>query len=144
MSQRLIQTLTTNMSHLSLFLRDIFQIYVQSIISLTKKFFIRSSIELKFREGTILKIIKSLYEVPETEVHWFNTYYKHHTEKLIMQQSTYDPCLLYINQKSKSFEIVDLQIDDTLILKDETFANVENFHFHEAKLLAKKKEKLTS
>ena len=59
-----------------------------------------------------------------------------------MQQSTYDPCLLYTNKKG--FGIVDLQIDDTLILRDETFANAKNFHFHETKLLAKKKEKLTS
>ena len=63
-----------------------------------------------------------------------------------MQQFTYDPCLLYTNfsKESKNFEIVKLQIDDTLILKDETFANVENFHFHETKLLAKKKKKFTS
>ena len=59
-----------------------------------------------------------------------------------MQQSTYDPCLLYINKKG--FGVVDLQIDNTLILKDEIFANVENFHLYETKLLAKEKEKLTS
>ena len=60
-----------------------------------------------------------------------------------MQQSTYDSCLLYTNPSKgdKGFEIVKLQIDDTLILKNETFANVENFHFHEVKLLAKKKKK---
>ena len=84
MSQRLILTLTASMSHLGLFFRDISQVYVQSTISLARKFFIKSSIELGFREGTILKIIKSLYEVPETEAHWFNTYHKHHTEKLFM------------------------------------------------------------
>ena len=59
-----------------------------------------------------------------------------------MQQSTYDPCLLYINKKG--FGVVRLQIDDTLILRDEIFANAENFHFHETKLLAKKKEKFIS
>ena len=37
-----------------------------------------------------------------------------------------------------------MQIDDTLILKNETFANAENFHLHETKLLAKEKKKLTS
>ena len=55
-----------------------------------------------------------------------------------MQQSTYDPCLLYINKKG--FGVVGLQIDYTLILENETFANVENFHLHETKLLAKKKK----
>ena len=141
MSQRFILTLIVNMSHLSFFLRDISQVYVQSTISLTRRFFIRSSIELEFRENTILKIIKSFYGISEAETHWFNTYHKHHTEKLAMQQFTYDSCLLYTNlsKGNKDFEIVELQIDDTLILKNQTFANVENFHFHETKLLAKKK-----
>ena len=58
-----------------------------------------------------------------------------------MQQSIYDPCLLYTNNKDKGFGVVDLQIDDTLILKNEIFANAENFHFHETKLFAKKKKK---
>ena len=63
-----------------------------------------------------------------------------------MQQSTYDSCLLYTNlsKGDKGFGIVRLQIDDTLILRGETFANVENFHFHEPKLFAKKKEKFIS
>ena len=69
MNQRLILTLTVNMSHLSLFLRNIFQVYVQSTISLTRQFFIRPSVELGFKDNSILKIIKPLYEIPETKVH---------------------------------------------------------------------------
>ena len=68
MNQRFILTLTVNMSHLGFFLRNIFQVYVQSIISLTKKFFIRPSVELEFGD-VILKIIKSFYEVSEAETH---------------------------------------------------------------------------
>ena len=58
-----------------------------------------------------------------------------------MQQSTYDPCLLYTNKKS--FGVVNLQIDDTLILRNETFANAENFHFRKTKLFAKNRDQLT-
>ena len=61
-----------------------------------------------------------------------------------MQQFTYDSCLLYTSNKNKGFGIVELQIDDTLILGDETFANSENFHFHEVKLLAKDRDQFTS
>ena len=143
MNQRLILTLTTSMSHLNLFLRNISQIYVQSNTSLAREFFIRSSAELDFENDVILKIIKSLYEIPETETHWFNTYHKHHTEKLVMQQFTYDSCLLYTSNKGKGFEIVELQIDDTLILENEIFANFENFHLHETKLLAKDRDQFT-
>ena len=67
-NQRLILTLTVNMSHLNLFLRNISQAYVQSTISLTRKFFIRPPIELKFGDA-IFKIIKPLYEVPEAGIH---------------------------------------------------------------------------
>ena len=69
MSQRLILILTASMSHLSLFLRDISQAYVQSNISLTKEFFIRPPVELGFEDDAILKIIKSLYEIPEVGIH---------------------------------------------------------------------------
>ena len=58
-----------------------------------------------------------------------------------MQQFTYDSCLLYIC--NKGFEIVELQIDDILILGNEIFANFENFHFHEIKLLAKNRDQFT-
>ena len=57
-----------------------------------------------------------------------------------MQQSTYDSCLLYTSNKGKGFGIVELQIDDTLIFEDETFATFENFHLHETKLLAKDRD----
>ena len=58
-----------------------------------------------------------------------------------MQQFTYDLCLLYICKKG--FEIVELQIDDILIFGNEIFANSENFHFHETKLLAKNRDQFT-
>ena len=66
-----------------------------------------------------MKVIKPLYGVPEAGNHWFNTYHHHHIEKLQMDQSTYDPCLLYTNHNG--FGIVGLQTDDTLILANETF-----------------------
>ena len=58
-----------------------------------------------------------------------------------MQQFTYDSCFLYICKKG--FEIVELQIDDILIFEDEIFANSENFHLHEIKLLAKNRDQFT-
>ena len=40
-----------------------------------------------------------------------------------MEQSTYDPCLLYT--PSNGFGIVGLQTDDTLFLADQTFADTK-------------------
>ena len=88
-----------------------------------------------------MRIIKPLYGIPEAGNHWFNTYHRHHLDKLHMNQSTYDPCLLYTNYNG--FGIVGLQTDDTLILADNTFAESEEIRLKEARFLAKKREKLT-
>jgi hypothetical protein len=40
-----------------------------------------------------------------------------------MNQSTYDSCLLY--KLTSSFDIVNMQIDDTLILAEQSFADAE-------------------
>ena len=56
-----------------------------------------------------------------------------------MHQSIYDLCLLHTDatSKDKNFEIIDFQIDDTLILIDEHFAETEKIELHRIKLLAK-------
>ena len=63
-----------------------------------------------------------------------------------MHQSIYDPCLLHTDATSgsKNFGMIDLQIDDTLILADEHFAETEKIELHRAKLLAKPREQLTT
>ncbi len=74
MSQRIILALTACTFDCHFYLRNITQAYVQSKTFLNRKFFIRSFFELDLSERSILKIIKSLYDVLETETHWFNTY----------------------------------------------------------------------
>jgi hypothetical protein len=145
MSQRIILALTACIIlNCHLYLKNITQAYVQSKISLNRQFFIRSSLELDLSERSILKVIKSLNEVFETETHWFNTYQKHHKKKLLMIESIFNFCLLHINQISQiefiefinqsnfinHFEIVDLQTDDTLILADDEFAALKEKKCH--------------
>ncbi len=151
MSQRIILALTACNFDCHLYLRDITQAYVQSKTSLNREFFIRSPFELNLSERSILKIIKSLYEVSKTETHWFNTYQKHHKKKLSMIESTFDSCLLHISQIEfinsqiefiNYFEFVDLQTDDTLILADDEFAALEENELARAHLTSKKREKL--
>ncbi len=69
MSQRIILALTACTYDCHLYLRNITQAYVQSKISLNREFFIRSLFELNLSKRSILKIIKSLYEMLETETH---------------------------------------------------------------------------
>ena len=84
-----------NKKRLGLYLRDISQAYVQSRTPLARDFFARPPSELGLEAGTILKIVRPLYGLPEAGNHWFQTYHCYHREKLGMAQSTYDPCLLF-------------------------------------------------
>jgi hypothetical protein len=45
-----------------------------------------------------------------------------------MTKSTYDLCLLFINQNDSSsniFELIEMQTDDTLMLRDDQFAKLK-------------------
>jgi hypothetical protein len=57
-------------------------------------------------DDAILRVIKSLYDVFEIETHWFNIYHNHHKKNLNMTKSTYDLCLLFINQSV--FELIEM------------------------------------
>ena len=142
-SQRLVLALSAILPDASLYLRDISQAYVQSNTRLNRDFFVRPPRELKLGEGLILKVVKPLYGVPEAGNHWFNTYHRHHLDKLRMSESTYDPCLLYTKDKS-SFGVVGLQTDDTLFLANNVFATTEETELNTAGFLAKAREKLTT
>lgn len=90
-----------------------------------------------------MKVIQLLYSVLKASAHWFNTYYTHHINKLFMIEFTYDFCLLYTDGNNKSFGIVGLPTDDTLILANNIFAAAKEKELKEVKLLVNNREKLT-
>ncbi len=57
-----------------------------------------------------------------------------------MTKSTYDSCLLFINQSV--FELIRMQTDDTLMLRDDRFAELEESELKKAKLMFKKRKML--
>ncbi len=62
-----------------------------------------------------------------------------------MIQFTYDSCLLYISIFDQiDMSIMSMQIDDTLILTDQSFAVVENEAIISAKIMIKTREQLIS
>lgn len=85
-------------------------------------------------------VIKPLYGIAEAGAYWWSTYFKHHTEKLHMETSTYDPCLLITKVAADGFGIVGMQTDDTLGLSDTQFAETET---KELRFSAKNKQYLT-
>src|SRR6266702_5901723 len=125
-SQQIILVLTPGLQQskpVALYLRDISQAYMQSSTYLSKDIFIRPPHELNLQPGTILRVLKPLYKVPEARNHWFKTYHQYHISKLKTEQSTYDPCLLYT--QSNSLGIIRLQTDNTLFLANQTFADTK-------------------
>jgi hypothetical protein len=72
-SQRLILALAailyTNDDDICLYLRDITQAYTQSKTQLNRDFFVRPPAELKLKDGSILRVVKPLYGVPEAGNH---------------------------------------------------------------------------
>jgi hypothetical protein len=144
-SQRIILSIAAMTTETTgLYLRDISQAYVQSTTLLNRDFYVKPPRELAehlhLRGDSVLKVVKPLYGVPEAGNHWFKTYHFHHINELAMEQSTYDPCLLYSKQP---FGVVGLQTDDTLIVGDDDFLESEQLKLKEAQFLAKEREQLT-
>jgi hypothetical protein len=148
--QRISQRIILNIAAMTakttgLYLRDISQAYVQSTTMLNRDFYVNPPWELAKRlnlaDDSVLKVVKPLYGVPEAGNHWFKTYHSHHINELAMEQSTYDPCLLYSN---RPFGVVGLQTDDTLFVGDDDFVEKEQAGLEKAKFMAKERERLTS
>lgn len=129
----------------NLWLRDITQAYGQSATNLNRPILAQLPKQIKhlYPEKTIMVVLKPLYGIVEAETHWWATYFKHHKEKLIMNTSTYDPCLL-ITARIENFGIVGMQTDDTLTLCDDKFSIVEENGLIKTRFAAKPKKKLNS
>jgi hypothetical protein len=163
-NQRLIVCLIVVFSKMNLYLKNIIQTYVQFVTSLNRDFFVRSSVELikhlDVDSNSILKIVKSLYDVFEVDKHWFVIYHAHHVNKLEMTQSTYDFCLLHTDMKIETssilqislkndhshtnMSIVDMQTDDILILIDLNFATAKKKTIIDVKIMTKSRNHLDS
>jgi hypothetical protein len=126
-SQRLIVALAPRLIHMlnaDVELRDVTQAYPQSKSKLFREILARLPTELqpRYPPRTIMRVVKPLYGIAEAGVHWWATYYKHHREKLGMQTSTFDPCLLISADGKDGFGIVGMQTDDTLLLTTKRFS----------------------
>ena len=65
-------------------------------------------------------VVKPLYGIAKAGTYWWVTYNKHHKEKLLMVNLTYDSCLL-VTKTGSLFGVVSMQTDDTVILGDDIF-----------------------
>lgn len=91
-------------------LRDITQAYPQLQTELTRIVlaFVLKELRDKYPPDTLMRVILPLYGVPESGLHWYNTYQPHHLKKLVMTTSTYDPCLMITKGTKEEFGMVGL------------------------------------
>ena len=90
--------MTAILNNKDLYIQDILQAYVQSVITLNRYFYIKLLKKINLGQGNVLKILRLLYSVPEAGIYWFRTYYKYYTKKLNLITFTYNPYLLYNSQ----------------------------------------------
>ena len=129
MNQRLILCIVVMIESdsIKLYFRNITQTYVQSIFIFNRNFYVKSFYKfikiMKTSFDCILKMMKSLYEIFETNNHWFFIYHKHYIERFVMIELIYDSCLFHCIEL---FVVVDFQIDDILIFVNNDFAIKKN------------------
>ena len=108
------------------FTRDIKQAYTQSEFQLERVIYLWPVQEMNFPEGKILRAVKPLYGIPESGLHWFLTYQKHHIEYLGMTQSTVDRCMFFKKSDSDPIpSLILLQVDDSVGCGDDEFLRIE-------------------
>ena len=143
-SQRLLLAITPALRKVGMqvMLRDITQAYTQSKTELNRTVLCKLPLELENRypDGTILRVVKPLYGLAEAGNHWFATYSDHHKEKLGMETSSYDACLLITKKNGNGvFGITALQTDDTLNIGTKALLDKEEIEIDAAKFKARQR-----
>ena len=140
-SQRLLLSilLALRKKEMKIMLRDITQAYTQSKEELNRTVICHLPAKLKKRytEGTVLRVVKPLYGLTEAGNYWFATYLNYHKEKLGIEMSPYDTCLLITKDGDENFGIAAFQTDDTLNVEMKGFMKKEETEIMEAKFKAK-------
>ena len=125
-SQRVALCIAASMSSMNMYTRDITQAYIQSHTQLERDVYIRAPKEMELPPGYIIKVVKPLYGIPESGLHWYLTYLTHHLDTLRMTRTRSDPCILIRRTKDGALDgLILLQVDDSLGLGSDTFMQEE-------------------
>jgi N-glycosylase/DNA lyase len=100
-----------------------------------------TQIAYQYPKDTIIIMVKLLYRIAEAGTYWWAMYSKYYKEKLLIDTSTYNPCLL-ITTTNSAFGIISIQTDNTIIFRDKYFSAQEEHKLTQANYTAKPKEKL--
>lgn len=124
-SQRVLLSLASSLPACKVFSRDVTQAYIQATKPLERPVYIKPPKEMGLSEDMVLLVVKPLYGIPESGLHWYMTYLEYHMDKLDMKRTTADPCVLVKRRNGKLSGLVALQVDDSLTLGDDAFLEEE-------------------
>ena len=116
---------------ISIYTRDITQVYTQSEIPVRRQIYARPPKELNLPSKKLLKVVYPLYGLTEAGALWFHTYHTHHTHRLNLSSAPHDLCLLYTKdtvicaRKKNPSSVTCLQTDDTLFLANKAYLERE-------------------
>eukprot|EP00171_Calliarthron_tuberculosum_P022600 IDg22600t1 len=107
--------------------RDVIRAFLRSKTKLRRPIYMRAPKEMRLKSGQIIKVLRPLYGMPESPIHWYKTYLDHHREEMQMKQTSLDPCLLFKHDVSGNLAgILGLQVDDTVFAGTKEFVKEED------------------
>ena len=127
-SQRVALSIAASLPNMKVYTRDVTQAYIQSRSRLEREVYIRAPKEMELKDGYVLRVIKPLYGIPESGLHWYLTYLAHHLDSLGMKRTRVDPCVLIKGGNNSIDGLIILQVDDSLGFGSDEFLDNEEIN----------------
>lgn len=124
-SKRTVISIITSLPYLRTNTHEITQEYIQSHTELERSVYIRAPSQHGLPPGYILKVVKPLYGIPESGLHWYLTYLTNHLETLKKESARADPCVFIKRDGDQLVGLILLQVDESLGFGREKFLNQE-------------------
>jgi hypothetical protein len=106
-------------------LRDILQAFLQSDSFLQRDLYARPPKELDVPVGCIMKVLRPLYGVLESPMHWYKTYHVHHTKELCITPTATDPNFSCKTDDDRLSGVIIIQVDDSAVGGTRPFRDME-------------------
>lgn len=124
-SQRVMFALYASFPTMRPFIREIAQAYTQYTTPLERDVFIIPPVEMVLRSDSVLKVMRPIYGIPESGLHWYLTYLEHHLLILWMNRSVVDPFVLHRRSDEGIDGQIIQQVDDSYGFGTEDFLKLE-------------------
>lgn len=77
--------------------------------------------DLALSSDEVLQVVRPLYGIPESGLHWYLTYLSHHLEKMCMKRTRYGPFLIVRREGGEHVRLTILQVNDSLCMGTDKF-----------------------